>query len=165
MKTLVKALNIIQVGGYFSYAQVCILIIIIVIELSKHQLCNYRKRTISIPAIKLILWICVLRLWYFKYFQNEDEPFTEVFFVSSTRDVATMDWTMECEENIDLPVSHMTITWLTSYTYIYVMWLSFGKFPIDWSSWNSSTKTSWRWSLTVTLRTTTRSGCGLEWWA
>ena len=55
MKTLVKALNIIQVGGYFSYAQVCILIIIIVIELSKHQLCNYRKRTISIPAIKLIL--------------------------------------------------------------------------------------------------------------
>lgn len=83
--------------------------------------------------------------------------------MSSTRDVTTIDWTMECEEKINLPVSHMTITWLTSCTYIYVY--SFGKFPIGWSSWNSSTKTNWPQSLTVTLRTTIRSGCGLEWWA
>jgi len=37
--------------------------------------------------------------------QSEDEPFKEVFYISSTRNVNEIDWKIECEENIDLPVS------------------------------------------------------------
>ena len=117
MKTLVKALTIIQVGGYFSYPSVYIIISLDIIEVVT-ELSKYTTVYVIVgrelfhtglnPAIKFILRICVN--CDIKYFQNEDEPFTEVFFVSSTRDVATIDWTMECEENIDLPVSHMTIT-------------------------------------------------------